>query len=588
MQQLHLVGITTDREGLIFSTRRGARSGGYVVPITPELLDSLAQAHRSGQDAPEGDDPPTSGGRPRRLPSGIRPESRLTPRQMQALLRAGHTLSQVAKAAGMEEEWVEGFAAPILAEQARILETAFAMKVVKSRGGESALPLAESVRVNLHDKGVPLSPPPEGWTVQTLGEGRWLLRLEYVSRRRNQVAEWELDLPNHDLICRNRLAGDLGYVASARRRIPEPPSPPPTSAGSESAPRAPGSGPGSGSVAGAAAVLSSPRRAVRRSGSASKRVVRKASPRKASSRKSATTTRTAVKRGQAKRPATKRAATKRPATKRPATKRPATKRAAAKRTGAKRVVTQRTAAKPAVTKKRSASKVVVRKTSARRTTPRKATAARPPSGRTATRKSASKKSASKKSGTKRTAPRKSLARPVPARKAPTRKTAARRSPARKSPAGKAPARKATGRKATGRKATGRKVTGRKVTGRKVTGRKAVATKATAKKAPRKRVPRPGRPAGESTELTPVLSAPPDGQTSSVTRAWETATTQPVSDEAPVVIRATRAEDTDSFEPDWLSSATSPIEAPTPDASEANGRASRTSRWQRLARPLRAR
>ena len=46
MQKLHLVGFTADFDGLIFSTRKGAKSGSFVVPIDGKLLKQLAEAEQ--------------------------------------------------------------------------------------------------------------------------------------------------------------------------------------------------------------------------------------------------------------------------------------------------------------------------------------------------------------------------------------------------------------------------------------------------------------------------------------------------------------------------------------------------------------
>jgi len=227
VQELHLVGTTRDLDGLIFSSRKGAKSGSFVVPIDDALLESIQSAARLRREREEE-------GENGRVPSPVttlslsRPESQLTPRDIQARLRAGHSIAQVARAAGVSTEWVERFASPVLAEQARVVETALGLRSVKARLGESALPLAESVRTNLFDKGVLLVPEPGEWSAMNLDGSRWLVRFEYVSRRRAQKADWELDFDARTLTPRNRTATDLGYVDAARSRRPGPPPPAPT------------------------------------------------------------------------------------------------------------------------------------------------------------------------------------------------------------------------------------------------------------------------------------------------------------------------------------------------------------------------
>src|SRR5207302_2926206 len=76
VQQLHLVGFTTDIEGLIFSTRRGSRSGGYMVVLDDRLLERIEEALRlRNEDAAENADPPDSR-RPLRAPSNGNRRSR--------------------------------------------------------------------------------------------------------------------------------------------------------------------------------------------------------------------------------------------------------------------------------------------------------------------------------------------------------------------------------------------------------------------------------------------------------------------------------------------------------------------------------
>ncbi|MHB1445762.1 MAG: septation protein SepH, partial [Acidimicrobiales bacterium] len=221
--------MTRDLDGLIFSVRKGSRSGGFVVPIDRALLDTLESASRMKTEGSE-PGPRSRSAASARLgmsaPSSAPQESQLTPREMQARLRAGHSIQQVARVAGVSPEWVERFDAPVAAERGRVIETAFGMTSTKARVGESALPLADSVRVNLREKGVSQEPAAEGWSALSLDGDRWLVRYEYVSRRRPQMAEWEVDFETRTLTPRNRTATELGYVDSARRRLPPPPATP--------------------------------------------------------------------------------------------------------------------------------------------------------------------------------------------------------------------------------------------------------------------------------------------------------------------------------------------------------------------------
>ena len=224
MQKLHLVGFTTDLDGLIFSARKGSKAGGYLIPLDKELMATIAEAERlrNGEKGDEG------GTRNR-----ARPDSRLTPREIQAHLRAGRSIPEVAAEAGVDIEWVERFAVPIVAEQAQMVERARAMTYSKARLGQSTQPLGTSVRWNLADKGVAIGEDAfeQGWSAFQLQDEVWMIRFRYTSRARLQVAEWELDLDANHLLSRNRLASELGYVEKGRRP-PALPAPAPRSAAS--------------------------------------------------------------------------------------------------------------------------------------------------------------------------------------------------------------------------------------------------------------------------------------------------------------------------------------------------------------------
>ncbi|MHB8670098.1 MAG: septation protein SepH [Acidimicrobiales bacterium] len=222
MQRLHLVGFTTDHEALIFSARKGSRSGGYVVPLDEDLLATIEEIQRldGGEeyddDADHGVTPGEREHRPRRRPP--RPDSTLSPREIQTRIRAGRSVADVAAEAGVDEDWVERFAVPVMAEKARVVAAARELVYSKPRLGPSSLPLGTAVAWNIADKGVSLSSRQfdDGWTAYQLLDGAWVVRFSYSSRGRAQHAEWELE--DQELVSRNRLASELGYVERGRRR----------------------------------------------------------------------------------------------------------------------------------------------------------------------------------------------------------------------------------------------------------------------------------------------------------------------------------------------------------------------------------
>jgi hypothetical protein len=219
MQKLHLVGFTADFDGLIFSVRKGAKSGNFVVPLDGRLLKQIAEAERLRGGAPAGPDE-------HRLnsPRLVRPESALNPREMQDRIRSGWTLDEVAAEAGVDLDWVRRFAAPVLAEVGRVVERARDAVYDKPRFGLSSLPLGASVRRNVLDRGVRLLDEDldDSWSAYQLDEDIWVVRFAYTSRGRLQEAEWLYDVDTEELSSRNRLASQLGHVASGRKRSTAP------------------------------------------------------------------------------------------------------------------------------------------------------------------------------------------------------------------------------------------------------------------------------------------------------------------------------------------------------------------------------
>ena len=214
VQRLHVVGITDDREGLILSARRGTKSGGWMVAVDADFEEAVAELLKERDVDAEP-----------RLP---RAESQLSVREMQQRLRAGQSIKQVARAAGVHDEWVERFAIPIQAEQQQVVRQAHELSLVKARnGGTSGQPLGMSVWWNLLDRSVNLAGDEwdKGWSAYLIRDGVWVVRFTYTARKRDFAAEWEVDLKGGVVSSRNRLGTDLGFIEPGRRRKPSPPPP---------------------------------------------------------------------------------------------------------------------------------------------------------------------------------------------------------------------------------------------------------------------------------------------------------------------------------------------------------------------------
>lgn len=316
MQRLHVVGFTPDNQGLILSTRRGTRTGAFTVDVDAAFEEALTELmrERGADSAP-------------RIP---RAESQLSVREMQQRLRSGQSIRQVARAAGVDDEWVARFAVPIQAEQAQVVRQAFDLVMSKQRLGASSQPLGTSVWWNLQDKSVQLDPETwdAGWSAALLRDSRWVVKLEYEARKRKQVAEWEIDLKTGTVNSRNRLGSDLGYVETGRRRRPGPPPPTGGALLSRPAPQVKES-PAPDSVVEASPDKPAP--APRQRAAARKAPARKATAAKKTAAKKTTAKKTAAKKTAKRAPAKKavaKKAVKRAPAKKKAAKRPAKKKAA--------------------------------------------------------------------------------------------------------------------------------------------------------------------------------------------------------------------------------------------------------------------
>ena len=84
----------------------------------------------------------------------IEMDSALTPREIQARIRAGESVEEVARAAGMGLDWIEPFAAPVLAERVFISSQAQSHPVRRGSDTIAHRTLAEVVADRLASRKV--------------------------------------------------------------------------------------------------------------------------------------------------------------------------------------------------------------------------------------------------------------------------------------------------------------------------------------------------------------------------------------------------------------------------------------------------
>ncbi|HVM40203.1 MAG TPA: septation protein SepH [Acidimicrobiia bacterium] len=223
MPKLYLVGVTEDRSGLILSKSARAKSGDSVLEVDAAVLEAVAEVRRFRSTA--GASRLSSPALPSRRGDVSGPQSsRLSPREIQDRLRHGESVKSVARRAGLDEWRVEVYAAPVLAEQARMVGEAQRAVLSKRGAGPSGVGLGDAVRANVAVKqaGMTTGEYDAGWSAHETTDGQWKVRFSYVSRGREQVAEWIYEPESKTITAANRLATALGWRdPKARGRLPK-------------------------------------------------------------------------------------------------------------------------------------------------------------------------------------------------------------------------------------------------------------------------------------------------------------------------------------------------------------------------------
>ncbi|MDQ1502071.1 MAG: hypothetical protein QOI86_5411 [Actinomycetota bacterium] len=224
MPKLHLVGITPDHRGLVLSEHARSKRGDMVLEIDDRLLEAIEKAQRlRTRDEGHGLESAALPSKRIAVNGDAATVARLSPREIQQRLRAGESITAMARSSGTDEAWIRRFAAPVLAEQAKVIEQARTLTLTKRGVGPSGATLGPSVAANVIDRGVPLTLPDldAGWGAYQRPEGGWHVTFTFPLRGRRQTAEWELDVAAGDLTARNKLASELGWREPGKR-LPQP------------------------------------------------------------------------------------------------------------------------------------------------------------------------------------------------------------------------------------------------------------------------------------------------------------------------------------------------------------------------------
>ncbi|USQ81756.1 septation protein SepH [Ornithinimicrobium faecis] len=166
MEQLRFTAVHEDGQHLVLSTADGTE---VLLPVDARLRSALRS----------------------RSASADTPATPLSPRNVQAMIRAGQSPDEVAEITGWPAERVARFEGPILAEREHISGMAQAAHV-RGRAPEGGVPsLGARVLDRLAERGVDTDNV--GWDATRPEGGVWTVVVSFVAGQRQRAAAWRFD-----------------------------------------------------------------------------------------------------------------------------------------------------------------------------------------------------------------------------------------------------------------------------------------------------------------------------------------------------------------------------------------------------------
>jgi hypothetical protein len=169
MRELTVVGLDIDGKRIICET---ANSGEKFVLCPDDRLHAALRGDKTVASPSQIED---------EVPNVLRPKD------IQARIRAGASVEQVASAAGVDVARVERFAHPVLLERSRAAELATAAHPVLA-DGPAVLTLLETVTTALVSRG--LDPDATVWDAWRNEDGRWTVQLTWKAGRSDNAAHF--------------------------------------------------------------------------------------------------------------------------------------------------------------------------------------------------------------------------------------------------------------------------------------------------------------------------------------------------------------------------------------------------------------
>jgi hypothetical protein len=203
MRTARLVGLSPDGKSLIVATESGEE---FMIEADERLRAALR------------------GDLPRLGQLEIEMQTSLTPRDIQARIRAGETLEDVARVAGIPMDRVERFAVPVLAEREHVASMAMASSVRRRGEPSGHRSLRITVAEQLVGRGVDIDAIK--WDSYRLDDGRWAVTADYRSGDTSRHASFFYDLRGRFSVAANDearwLLGDQPTSRGSQRGRPRP------------------------------------------------------------------------------------------------------------------------------------------------------------------------------------------------------------------------------------------------------------------------------------------------------------------------------------------------------------------------------
>ena len=206
MRELHVVAVSEDGRHVVLAARRGSSKGAFKVALDA----TLAAAVRGDLPRPGDDEVPD-----------------ISPKEIQARLRAGESVEKLARAAGVPLARIERYSGPVQGEMARIIDATRTAFVVRGRLGRSAVDLGTAVDAAIVAGGA----DDEGsdWSTYRREDGCWVVTVRWYARKRSRSASWVYDPAQKTVTPTDPASALLAHQeseeAAAKRKPPAPPRP---------------------------------------------------------------------------------------------------------------------------------------------------------------------------------------------------------------------------------------------------------------------------------------------------------------------------------------------------------------------------